>query len=241
MTNLPVEYLNWDSDFFNRRIARVTSGSVSSDEIERILTWAVDECIDCLYYLVSGQETNATCLAEEKGFHFVDLRVKFIKDLKKPERSFIPTWHIRRAHEEDLNTLKEMARNAFQLSRFHVDDHFNQEKADLLYEVWVENDLRTTGHDVWVIDAQGQLAAYTSVSVKQDGKAQIGLVGTQAAWRGRGLALELQRFICEELQNEGIEEVEVITQGRNIPAQNLYQRAGYLISSIDLWYHKWFD
>jgi len=241
MTNLPVEYLNWDSEFFNRRIARVTSGWVSTDEIERILSWAVEERIDCLYFLADGQQTSATGLAEEKGFHFVDLRVTFIKDLTKPERTFIPTWHIRRAAEKDLSTLKEMARNAFQLSRFHVDDHFDQAKADLMYEVWVENDLRTTGHDIWVIDAEGQLAAYTSVSVKKDGKAQIGLVGTQAAWRGKGLALELQRFLSEELQNEGIEEVEVVTQGRNIPAQNLYQRAGYFTRSIDLWYHKWFD
>ena len=241
MTNLPVEYLNWDSDFFNRRIARVTNGCVSSDEIEGILSWAVEERIDCLYYLANGQETRATNLVEANGFHFVDLRVTFIKDLTKPERPFIPTWHIRRAREEDLSILKEMARNAFQLSRFHVDDHFDEEKADLMYEVWVENDLRTTGHDVWVIDAEGQLAAYTSISVKKDGKAQIGLVGTQAVWRGKGLALELQRFIGEDLRNEGIEEIEVVTQGRNIPAQNLYQRAGYFTRSIDLWYHKWFD
>ena len=226
MKSLPVEYLNWDSDFFNRRIARITNGCVRTDEVDQILSWALEERIDCLYYLAAGQETNATNPVEDKGFHFVDLRVRFIKDLTKPERPFIPAWHIRRAGEEDLGTLKEMARNAFQLSRFHVDKHFDQTKADLMYEVWVENDLHTTGRDVWVIDAEGQLAAYTSVSNKQDGKAQIGLVGTQESWRGRGLALEMQRFICEELQNEGIEEVEVITQGRNIPAQNLYLRAG---------------
>lgn len=241
MKYLPVEYLNWDSDFFKRRIARVTNGYMSADEIERVLAWAVEERIDCLYYLVNGQETNATRLVEADGFHFVDLRVTFVKNLTKPERPFIPTRHIRRADENDLSTLKEMTRDAFQLSRFHVDDHFDQAKADLMYEVWVENDLRTTGHDIWVIDAEGQLAAYTSISVKKDGKAQIGLVSTQAAWRGKGLTLELQRLICKELQNEGIEEVEVVTQGRNIPAQNLYQRAGYFTRSIDLWYHKWFD
>jgi dTDP-4-amino-4,6-dideoxy-D-galactose acyltransferase len=241
MKNLPVEYLIWDSDFFNRRIARVTSGCLRSDEVERILTWAVEERIDCLYYLANGQEINSTSLVEANGFHFVDLRVTFIKDLTKPEQPFIPSRHIRRADEKDLSTLKELARKAFQLSRFHVDAHFDQAKADLMYEVWVENDLRTTGHDVWVIDMEGQLAAYTSVSVKHDGKAQIGLVGTQADWRGKGLALELQRFVGEELQNEGIREVEVVTQGRNIAEQNLYQQAGYFTRSIDLWYHKWFE
>lgn len=241
MDKLPVEFLDWDSEFFNRRIARITTGSLGEQEIHRIFDWAKGEKIECLYYLVSGLEKNAAFAAEEHGFHFVDLRVTFIKDLRKPEKDFIPSWHIRRAVEGDLDTLKEMARSAFPLSRFKVDHHFNQRKADQMYEVWIENDLHTKGHDVWVIDVEDQLAAFTSVSVKSEGKAQIGLVGTREAWRGKGLSLELQRFISEELRNEDILEVEVVTQGRNIPAQNLYQRAGYFVKSIDLWYHKWFE
>lgn len=241
MENLPVEFLDWDSTFFNRRIARITAGCLGKQDIHRVFDWAKGEKIDCLYYLVSGLERNATYTAEEHGFHFVDLRVTFTKDLRKPEKDFIPSWHIRRAVEGDLDTLKEMARSAFPLSRFKVDNHFDAAKADLMYEVWIENDMHLKGHDVWVIDADNQLAAFTSVSVKVGGKAQIGLVGTREAWRGKGLSLELQRFISEELRNEDILEVEVVTQGRNIPAQNLYQRAGYFVKSIDLWYHKWFE
>lgn len=241
MEHLPVEFLQWDSTFFNQRIARITAGCLGEQEIHRIFDWARSEKIDCVYYLVSGMEKDATYAAEEHGFHFVDLRVTFNKDLRKPEKDFIPSWHIRRAVEEDLDTLKAMARSAFPLSRFKVDHHFDAAKADQMYEVWIENDLHTKGHDVWVIDADNQLAAFTSVGVVVDGKAQIGLVGTREAWRGKGLSLELQRFISEELRDKDILEVEVVTQGRNIPAQNLYQRAGYFVKSIDLWYHKWFE
>ena len=241
MKQLPVEYLEWDSSFFNKRIARITSSSLTEAEISDSFNWAKSEKIDCLYYLVSGLEKNATKAAEVNGFHLVDLRVTFIKQLRKPEKNFVPQWHIRRAVEADLPTLKVMARNAFPLSRFKVDTHFNEDKADEMYEVWIQNDLRLDGHDVWVIDVDNQLAAFTSVSQKMDGKAHVGLVGTREEWRGRGLSLELQRFISEELRNEDISEIEVVTQGRNIPAQNLYQRAGYLVQSIDLWYHKWFE
>lgn len=241
MTNLPVEFLEWDSNFFNKRIGRIVSPALTQAEMKAILDWVKLEKINCLYYLASGLEKNAAAVAEANGFHFVDLRVTYNKDLRKPEKEFIPKWHIRRAVDGDLDTLKEMARGAFPLSRFKVDPNFNQEKADQMYEVWIENDLRQKGHDVWVIDADTQLAAFTSVSSKTEGKAQIGLVGTQESWRGKGLSLELQRFISEQLRNEDIAEVEVVTQGRNIPAQNLYQRAGYYVRSIDLWYHKWFD
>lgn len=240
MESLSVEYLDWDSTFFGRRIGRITNNNLTEGQAQEIIDWAAYEKIECLYYLASGLEKQSTLAAEKKDFHFVDLRVTFKKDLTKPEKPFIPEWHIRRAVEEDLVTLKGMAKDAFQLSRFHVDGNFNQAKADEMYEVWIENDLKTKGHDVWVIDVEGQLGAYSSVSVKGDGKAQIGLVGTQPAWRGKGLSLELQRFISHELREEGIEEVEVVTQGRNIPAQNLYQKSGYYVRSIDLWYHKWF-
>lgn len=241
MSQIPVEFLHWDSDFFGRRIGRITTNHLGEAEAAEILAWSQRENIDCLYYLASGLDKDATGAAENVGFHFVDQRVTFIKDLLKPERSFIPEWHIRRAVEGDLETLKSMSRNAFHLSRFHVDRHFDQQKADEMYAIWIENDLRTKGHDVWVIDMEGQLGAYTSVSITGQAKAQIGLAGTQVAWRGKGLSLELQRFICHELRDEGIEEIEIVTQGRNIPAIRLYQRAGYFIQSIDLWYHKWFE
>jgi dTDP-4-amino-4,6-dideoxy-D-galactose acyltransferase len=241
MTNLPIEFLEWDSNFFNKRIARLTTHSLTEEVATKIVTWAGEEHIDCLYYLADGKEMSSARAAEGIGFHFVDLRVTMIKDLKKPEKPFIPNYHIRRAVEEDLDLLKEFSRNVFHLSRFRADERFDQVKADRMYEIWIENDLHLKGHDVWVIDVEGHLASFTSVAINEDGRAQLGLAGTQKEWRGKGLSLELQRFINEELRNKGIEEVEIVTQGRNIPAQNLFQRSGYYMRAIDLWYHKWFD
>jgi len=33
--------------------------------------------------------------------------------------------------------------------------------------------------------------------------------------------------------------VTVVTQGLNVPAQRLYQKSGFLVSSVYLWYHLW--
>jgi len=32
----------------------------------------------------------------------------------------------------------------------------------------------------------------------------------------------------------------VVTQGRNLAAQRLYQRNGFVTASLQLWYHRWF-
>ena len=34
--------------------------------------------------------------------------------------------------------------------------------------------------------------------------------------------------------------MKVVTQGRNIAGQRLYQRCGFLTRSVELWYHKWY-
>jgi ribosomal protein S18 acetylase RimI-like enzyme len=37
-----------------------------------------------------------------------------------------------------------------------------------------------------------------------------------------------------------IAKVNVVTQGRNVRAQRLYQKSGFATDSVMLWYHKWF-
>ena len=41
------------------------------------------------------------------------------------------------------------------------------------------------------------------------------------------------------LKKEKIKNIEVVTQGRNIVAQKLYQKNGFKTKKTELWYHKW--
>ena len=38
-----------------------------------------------------------------------------------------------------------------------------------------------------------------------------------------------------------IKKLYVVTQGRNIRAQRLYQKNGFIIKSSGIWYHKWLN
>ena len=38
----------------------------------------------------------------------------------------------------------------------------------------------------------------------------------------------------------GVRDVQVVTQGRNRAALRLYQRCGFVIEAVELWYHRWF-
>jgi ribosomal protein S18 acetylase RimI-like enzyme len=39
----------------------------------------------------------------------------------------------------------------------------------------------------------------------------------------------------------GVQRVSVVTQGRNVAAQKLYQSCGFTTCSVQLWYHWWLE
>ncbi len=69
---------------------------------------------------------------------------------------------------------------------------------------------------------------------------RIGLVGVATHNRGRGIGTQLVLRALDWFAGQDVETVTVVTQGRNIGAQSLYQRCGFIIQSHQLWYHKWY-
>jgi mycothiol synthase len=70
---------------------------------------------------------------------------------------------------------------------------------------------------------------------------QCRLGGLDASLRGRGLGLQMYEAALRWFASRGIETVIYVTQARNIRAQRLFQRLGFLLHSTQLWYHKWFE
>jgi dTDP-4-amino-4,6-dideoxy-D-galactose acyltransferase len=237
----PALFLEWDSNFFGHRIARVVSHNMSENDATTIDAWALKNRIDCVYYLADGNDLHSTKAAEDHHYHQVDLRVTYRIDVKRLTIIEPKTTHIRKAKESDLPLLRAMTRYNHQISRFFADDHFEREKCMELYEVWIDRDFHANNYLLWVWEENDQPVAYTSVHLKPtDHTAEIGLVGVYTDYRGRGLGQNLQRWVLADLKKLGMDFVEVATQGRNISAQNLYQKCEYRLKSINPWYHKWF-
>ena len=237
----PALYLDWDSAFFDKRIGKVQTHILTQADARAVDEWANENHIDCVYYLADGSDLTSSTAAENDHYHLVDLRVTYQIDLSQAVPVAPITDHIRKAKEEDLPLVRQMTRENHQISRFFADEHFSREKCKELYEVWIERDYRERDHFLWVWEENGQPLAYTSAYINPANcSAEIGLVGVHPDRRGQGMGLDLQIWVLRQLKTLGVNDVEVVTQGRNISAQNLYQRSGYRLKSIDFWYHKWF-
>ena len=69
----------------------------------------------------------------------------------------------------------------------------------------------------------------------------IGLIAVDASSQGSGLGGRLLVSALHYFRNHGMTSVTVVTQGRNLKSQRLYQRCGFLTQSVGLWYHHWSD
>jgi len=232
-------YLEWDSQFFQRRIARLNRHRLDHATMTECAHWCRHHRIDCLYFLADSNNLETPRLAEANDFHLTDIRMTLGRVVVPEDFAANSFDGFRHAREDDLRALRTIARTSHHDTRFYFDGHFEQEKCDLLYATWIENSFRGFAQAVLVAEADGEPAAYLTCHLN-DQASQIGLVGVGEGHRGKGLATKLVRAFLSWSREQGARRALVVTQGRNLPAQRLYQRNGFITSSMDLWYHRWF-
>ena len=56
----------------------------------------------------------------------------------------------------------------------------------------------------------------------------------------QGIGKIMLTEFLNEMRKQGFDKFEVVTEGRNIVSQRLYQGAGFRITASAIDYHKWF-
>jgi dTDP-4-amino-4,6-dideoxy-D-galactose acyltransferase len=235
-------YLDWDSEFFGVRVARLMASRLDPVTVESVLTWCGENSIQCLYFLADSGDAQTVRLAEDKGFRFVDIRVTLTSDTATSAASGIDhaVAVIRSSDVRDIPQLRMIARASHRDSRFYYDGHFPRQVCDALYETWIEKSCSGYADKVLVAESAEQPVGYITCHDEAQTAGRIGLVGVHADYQGLGIGRRLVTSALQFLAGRGVKRVGVTTQGRNDGAQRLYQRCGFATSSVELWYHRWF-
>jgi GNAT superfamily N-acetyltransferase len=235
------DILAWDTEFFGRRIARVTVQRLSQAEMSWVLDWCRQNAIECLYFLADPNDMTTVRLAEDNDFRLVDIRLTLERPLADLAlaRAGLPGGVFRPAAPGDIPALRAIARVSHRDTRFRADSHFPPDLCDALYEEWIEQSCRGAADLVLVAEWRGQVAGYLSCHAAAAG-GQIGLLGVGPAYRGQGLGRRLLLESLDWFVAQGLGRVTVVTQGANLGAQRLYQKCGFVTKQVQLWYHSWF-
>ncbi|MBE0689028.1 MAG: GNAT family N-acetyltransferase [Anaerolineae bacterium] len=233
------EFLPWDSAFFGLHIARAHDHRLTADLAQEMLAWCSREEIDCVYFLADADDPTTVVLAEEYHFQLVDIRVTLTLDGKQAQPHPGPAPHVRIAAAEDIKALQAIARESHLDSRFFYDSHFPRERCAALYALWIEKSCTGYADAVLVFDDGGGAAGYITCHLDTKTSGRIGLVGVAQDQQGKGAGSALVSTGVDWLMQAGATTLSVVTQGRNVRAQRLYQRKGFVTESVQLWYHRW--
>lgn len=237
MTSL-CEFLEWDTAFFGRRIARATLHRLDESTAAAVKAWCIENRIECLYFLADADDPATAHIAESTGMHLQDIRVTF--EYKLDENAPIPDTTVRLARADDHPELIETARQSYGVSRYYADPCFTDAQSDALYKTWMQKSLNGYADAVLVADLDGAAAGFVTCHLNTETQiGSIGLVGVAPEARGHGIGLKVVNGSLHWFRDKNMNKVTVVTQGRNIAAQRLYQRAGFVTQAVQLWYHFW--
>lgn len=237
--------LEWDTNFFGIKIARILIDKLQKEIMAEINEWCQNNNIRCLYFLADSYDELTLRIAEQNRFHFVDTRMtmQYRKGLSVRQQRTPNEFNgiIRSVHKEDISYLKNISRDMFRTTRFYFDSNFPRHQCDNLYSLWIELSCKGYADIVFVADAGNVIHGFISCHLnRKNHTGSIGLAGVYRKSGGRGIGTALVARAISWLEEHGVNEVTVVTQGRNIPAQRLYQSCGFLTRDMALWFHKWF-
>lgn len=233
-----VTLLPWDTEFFGAKIARARVRVLTPGNARSLLRECRDEGVQCVYFETPAAKSASIALAEANGFLLVDVRVLLARGLDGSIPSVDAGVAIDGAGPADVAPLRAMARAASRVSRYHHDPRFRRHAARL-YDVWVTKACRGAPDSVLVARQGRQAIGFLTTRISGiDGK--IDLVAVSPRARGRDVGAALVVAALERLKRAGMKRVEVLTQGRNVTALRLYEKAGFRVAEVSLFYHRWF-
>jgi dTDP-4-amino-4,6-dideoxy-D-galactose acyltransferase len=94
---------------------------------------------------------------------------------------------------------------------------------------------------VFVAESGQKPVGYVACRLGERQTGQIELLGVDTPAQGVGLGMRLVMAALEWFAANRATGVSVVTQGRNVAAQRLYQKCGFTTESLRLWYHCWFE
>jgi dTDP-4-amino-4,6-dideoxy-D-galactose acyltransferase len=240
--DIHISVLEWDSNFFDFPIARINQRKIMKSDSAAINSFCTKNNIRLLQFQCEVNDSESILAAESMGFHFADYRVNYtmqisgeiLSNIEFPEGFFIDY-----AAKADILNLQEIAGNIYQDSRYYFDKNFPRSKVEDFYKNWIAKSVLGLFDDYVLVLYYNSIAIGFICIVVEGDSARFSLVGMLKEYAGKGLGTKLLHKVIGILKSQGIKSINTITQGRNISAQNFYNRAGFNIKFVEIYYHYW--
>ncbi len=233
-------HLAWDSDFWGFPVARLEGSLLRKGVTANVLDWCQANGIQCLYFAADGSDAETLQQAHQAGFQFVDIRVDLECDAPAGTVKVPGELPVRRVVESDLAVVTAIARTAHYDTRFFKDLNFERSKCAKLYEKWINRDFEVGQMLGFFPDQRADAGGYVTFTQESAEVVRIGLIAVEESLRGRGGGRILLNAAMSAAAELGAKKIRVATQGTNVAALKFYEKAGFRVSDVKIWFHRWF-
>ncbi|MCC5612985.1 GNAT family N-acetyltransferase [Nostoc sp. CHAB 5834] len=231
-------FLEWDSEFFGRKVGRINISKTAPYPLDFILETARRQHYELLYAFVdAGMSISDEALSTPRGL-FVDCKTVF-EHVLSPLASTPSSFVRRLTAGDDLDRIYNLAYQSGEFSRFRIDPAIGRENFQRLYRRWVDNSITGAVADVvMVYEAKDSLIGFVTLKITGH-TGVIGLIAADTNHRGQGVGTSLMNHVKAYAAEAGLDRLEVVTQGLNVGACQFYEKNQFSRKSETSVYHFW--
>lgn len=233
------QILDWDTEFFGIQVAKIIAPIIELEQTKGILSEMRRNGVKLAYW-VSTAEIAANA-AKVLGCLLVDKKITFTIDLHTLKvDDFISTDMVEVWNPSmPTSDFESLAVQSGEYSRFALDPNVPKVMFEKLYKIWIRKCLeKEMADEVLVIREGANVVGMLTLGYK-NGKGDIGLVAVERKCRGRKYGEMLVRGAQTWFLRDGCKLGQVVTQGDNLTACNLYGKCGYSVEKVEYFYHFW--
>lgn len=227
-----VKLLDWDSNFFNLKIAEVISSNIS--ECEKFLSDINWHIYDLIYIIIPNDTSE---IKSHSLGGPIDIKYTFSLNLDH-NRSYYIDKNIK-IISKPSEKLLDLAFQSGHESRFKLDKNFKEGEFERFYTIWIVNSFNgIMANYVLGYYEDHKLLGFISLKFKED-KGEIGLFAVDSNIRNKGIGTKLMQgaIAISHLYNKST--LNVATQKENKTACNFYKKMGFTLKKVETIYHKW--
>ena len=224
-----VKKATWDTDFFGYNVG--TLDVSNGEEVDKILTASNDFR---LIYIMADQPIETT---QSK---LVDIKVMLTRNLEH-EKSYSECNELE-IFDKEIDSFEDLENLALQsgvYSRFNLDSNFVNYEYERMYKAWLAKSIQDSSIDVLIKKISGKIVGFVTLVHKGAVVGEMGLLAVDTNYRGMGIAKELVQSCIAIGVRRGYKEINLMTQGDNLQAMNLYKKYKFLIRQTKYIYHYW--
>lgn len=231
--------LDWDTDFFGVDSAKIVlEGPITPLEVAEINEICTNHDFITIQNL-NNLSVNNFNLRVIPNVFLADTNMQLFRttiergDSKSSDSS---TQNYYAKNERIL----EISRESFIYSRFFNDPNLPSDKAQNIYQHWVQCAFNRSDKYFVTTEREGRIAGFILFFIAPDlTHAVIELIAVDSNYRGMQVGSSLINELDRFLISEKIGEIRVGTQSENTIALNFYTRQGFLFKCANSVFHVW--